>query len=202
MEGQPNAKTCPECAQEVKAAARVCRSCRYRFDGEQTTPVGTLAPPPKTRRRWPSLAAAVSGLLVLGVAGSSCDAVNGDNQAPPQETGDSGAAESAAGDQAAIERGLERRMRRELEGEIATDARKQVREGLPDRPIKRAHCTVSHREPGGRLTYQCLAIISEGRDRTEGYKYQGTANAKSGEKTWKLHDSPEAGGAPGAQGGG
>jgi len=26
-------KVCPDCAEEVKAAARVCRFCRYRFDG-------------------------------------------------------------------------------------------------------------------------------------------------------------------------
>jgi hypothetical protein len=201
MEGQPDAKTCRECAQEAEAAARVCGSCRYR-SGEQTTPVGALPPPPKTRRRWPSVAAALSGLLALGLASSSCDVGNGDNQAPPQGRGGSSAAESAAGDQAAIERGLERRMRRELEDEIVRDARKQVREGGLDGPIKRAHCTISAREPGGRLRYQCLAITSEGGDRTEGYEYQGTANAKSGEKTWKLHDSPEAGGAPGAQGGG
>jgi hypothetical protein len=201
MEGQPNPRTCPECAQDVKAAARVCRSCQYRFGGEQTAPVGALAPPPKTRRGWPWVAAALSGLLALGFASSSCGAGAGDDQAPRQEMGDSSAASSAAGDQAAIERGLERRMRRELEGEIARDARKQVRQGVLDGPIKRAHCTVSDREPGGRLTYQCLAITSEGGDRTEGYKYQGIANAKSGEKTW-LRDSPKAGGAPGAQGGG
>jgi hypothetical protein len=27
-------KACPECAETVLAAARICRHCRYRFDGE------------------------------------------------------------------------------------------------------------------------------------------------------------------------
>lgn len=189
MEGHPDTETCPECAEELRAAARVCRFCGYRFDGEQTTPVGAAAPPPKTRRRWPSVAAALSGLLVLGV-GSSCDAVSRDKQPPPQKTSDSSAAESAAGDQAGIERELERRMRRQLEGEIAKDARKNVREGVLGGPIKRAHCTLSHREPGGRRRYNCLAIRSEGGDRAEGYEYQGTANAKNGETGWERSDSP------------
>jgi hypothetical protein len=160
------------------------------FDGEQTTLVGAPPPPPTARRRWPRLAAALGGLLVLGLAGSSCDAVEEDNQPPPQETSDSSAAGSAAGDQAGIERGLERQMRRQLEGEIARDARKHDRERVPGGPIKRARCTLSNREPGGRGRYKCLAITSEGGDRAEGYEYQGTVNGKNGEMRWERSDSP------------
>ena len=40
-DGDPTAegdtKTCPECAESVKAAARVCRYCGYRFDSETST---------------------------------------------------------------------------------------------------------------------------------------------------------------------
>lgn len=32
--GRERAKTCPDCAEKVKAAARVCRFCGYRFDAE------------------------------------------------------------------------------------------------------------------------------------------------------------------------
>jgi hypothetical protein len=31
--GDDDTKTCPDCAEQVKAAARVCRYCGYRFDG-------------------------------------------------------------------------------------------------------------------------------------------------------------------------
>ena len=30
---EPDTKQCPECAETIKAAARVCRFCRHRFDG-------------------------------------------------------------------------------------------------------------------------------------------------------------------------
>lgn len=33
-----NAKTCPECAETVRAAAKVCRFCNYRFTSESPTP--------------------------------------------------------------------------------------------------------------------------------------------------------------------
>jgi predicted amidophosphoribosyltransferase len=32
-------KLCPDCAEEVKAAARVCRFCGFRFEGEPDDPV-------------------------------------------------------------------------------------------------------------------------------------------------------------------
>lgn len=37
-EPREETKTCPDCAEHVKAAARVCRFCGYRFDGEATGP--------------------------------------------------------------------------------------------------------------------------------------------------------------------
>jgi hypothetical protein len=36
-------KTCPDCAETIKAAARVCRYCGHRFDNEASEP--TLVPP-------------------------------------------------------------------------------------------------------------------------------------------------------------
>lgn len=50
-------KTCPECAEEVRAAARVCRFCGHRFDSTRepliqpspTTSAASLPPPSTTR---------------------------------------------------------------------------------------------------------------------------------------------------------
>jgi Uncharacterised protein family UPF0547 len=50
MEGTASLKTCPECAEDVKAAARVCHFCGFRFDGGAApAPVATqaLEPPPR-----------------------------------------------------------------------------------------------------------------------------------------------------------
>jgi hypothetical protein len=44
----PSSKTCPDCAETIKAGARVCRYCGYRFDPEETS---EPAPPhPRSRR--------------------------------------------------------------------------------------------------------------------------------------------------------
>ena len=51
--------TCPSCAETIKAAARVCRFCGHRFDGDRDrnedrdrgTPPAILAPPPGDRTR-------------------------------------------------------------------------------------------------------------------------------------------------------
>lgn len=34
---KPDEKVCPDCAETIKAAARVCRFCGYRFDGPATS---------------------------------------------------------------------------------------------------------------------------------------------------------------------
>jgi hypothetical protein len=39
-DAEPRPKTCPECAEQVQVAARVCRFCGYRFD----VPLGGGAP--------------------------------------------------------------------------------------------------------------------------------------------------------------
>lgn len=67
-------KRCPSCGAEVLPAARVCRSCRHRFDGSQggveREPVpGTLVPPPRERTslgRVPPIAWILAGTAVMG----------------------------------------------------------------------------------------------------------------------------------------
>jgi Uncharacterised protein family UPF0547 len=64
MEGKADTKTCPECAEEVKAAAHVCRFCGYRFDG------ATGAPSPRSEsilagKRWPKVLAVTAAGVVL-----------------------------------------------------------------------------------------------------------------------------------------
>ncbi len=57
-------KTCPECAEDVKSAARVCRFCRHRFDtAPTTTPVRDAS-----HRRTPWVLGALLATFVLVVA--------------------------------------------------------------------------------------------------------------------------------------
>lgn len=64
-----SSKTCPECAETVQGAARVCRFCGYRFDGETARPADDSStdpkPGPSAARRLPRRRTAV--LVALGV---------------------------------------------------------------------------------------------------------------------------------------
>jgi hypothetical protein len=76
-------KICPECAEEVKAAARVCRFCRHRFDatGQRSSPPPQgSTPPPRSaigrlrRNRVVKLLAATA--VVAGAAAGSVAALD------------------------------------------------------------------------------------------------------------------------------
>jgi hypothetical protein len=53
-------KICPDCAEEVKAAARVCRFCRHRFEGSQPPP--SQPPPSQPRSSSPASRGAIQRL--------------------------------------------------------------------------------------------------------------------------------------------
>ena len=78
-------KTCPRCAETVKAAAKVCKHCGHEF--EVITPVGVATPPPKPWGCLKTGAAIIGGFFLLLVviamfskkpnAASSTDAASG-----------------------------------------------------------------------------------------------------------------------------
>ncbi len=76
----------------------------------------------------------------------------------------------------------------ELERSITKDARKQVREGFLEGPIKETSCREAGTGSGPATEYTCLAINKESGETSEGYEYQATADTESGELTWELGD--------------
>lgn len=64
-------KVCPECAESVKAEARVCRFCGYRFDGapSATTAASWTAPTAGRRRGFLFWALASAGFMTIGSFG-------------------------------------------------------------------------------------------------------------------------------------
>lgn len=71
-------KTCPECAEEVREAARLCRYCGHRFEGNESLGRRSGAAPQRRRRLAAAVAvgtvALVGGLVIgAGLSGEGAD---------------------------------------------------------------------------------------------------------------------------------
>lgn len=198
-------KTCPECAEEVKEPARVCRFCGYRF--EQTpaesaapAPIVAEAPVEGKRRRWRKALAVGGALLVVAGAigvvaltrdsgeasvdrrsGGTLERLEAEQRENLKSWDESSPSDSGPTDDEVIDRELKDLFKRELEGSIEKDARKQVRAGLLDGPIKGAKCRYAADGPGATREYECIAITNESGDTAKVYGYEGTANSETGE---------------------
>lgn len=88
-------KTCPECAEEVRGAARICRFCGHRFPDAESGEIRRRVPVHRRRRALGAIAALVIAALLAGVSvgsGQSADedktgaraAVARESETPPR----------------------------------------------------------------------------------------------------------------------
>jgi len=206
-------KTCPECAEEVKEAARKCRFCGHRFDADGPRSSSSsgpaerpVAPPPKKRpARWPWVVLGLAIVAAIGVvaipltAEEDRDCVSDTTGEPVgcdeagalpagSSTGtDAGPAESTAAEaERDIERETERLAKGELQRTITKDARKQVADGLLEGPILKTSCQRVGGGSGATKRYECIAVTARSGGTESGYSYEATANTENGRITWKL----------------
>lgn len=75
-------KTCPDCAERVKAAARICRFCRYDFEADIPTPAKAMPRPSAPRAPLPQAQTSAPG----GFVELEVDRLLGESDLGPAET--------------------------------------------------------------------------------------------------------------------
>jgi len=77
-------KKCPQCAETVKAEAKVCRFCGHSFNSDVSSSHGGSPSPKKANRRGKGCLIALAIIIVLGIIGSLVD--SGEKTAPLPNT--------------------------------------------------------------------------------------------------------------------
>lgn len=188
---QPTTRICRKCSVQTDAAGAYCPSCGTPFVRKSRRPT----------RRAVILAVVVTVLLAgagtaLAVKRSN-DAANRTDAAAATERAAEREATRLSDLQAAEdddERESRSRLVEELEKNVSKYAKKLVKDGLIEGPIKYASCTATGGGSTDDLTaltgtFECLAVNKENDDGTaSGYSFAGTTEWATGEMTWKLGD--------------